>query len=400
MPEPHSPPTPPESDPTHHMQDTMPSTPRTQRAGRRVRWWLAGGVTLGLVLTGCSSTAATKPPPKTTTTSTSTTAAPAAALCPLTGSPVPGGGSVPQRPALAIKVDNYVAARPQSGLDKADIIFEEPVEGGITRYAAVFQCQQALLVGPVRSARNIDVGILGQFGAPLEAHVGGINPVIADIDASPIINLDLGAYALVDQHPAGRVAPYDTYASTLALWGLKPTDTTPPAPIFTYSKTTPTGFPVANVSIPFSSNSNVLWHYNPQIHAFLRYYGLKPDTLADGVQNTAANVLVQFVQITYGPWAENSQGGLEVQANLYNNASGPAELFRSGVVVGGTWSRSSLGQPTQFTAANGSPMTLQPGQTWVELVPNTVSVTATPPATPATSPTAAPKSTGSATTIG
>jgi hypothetical protein len=338
-----------------------------------------------LVLAGCASSSPTKNAHKQTTTTTSTTVAAApVSFCPLTGAAVPGGGGVPQRPALAVKVDNYAAARPQTGLDKADIIFEEPVEGGITRYAAVFQCQQPPLVGPVRSARNIDIGILGQFGAPLEAHVGGINPVIANIDASPIVNLDLGAYAAVDQHPAGRVAPYDTYASTAALWALKPTDTTPPAPIFAYSDTTPKGFPVASVSIPFSGNSNVVWHYDPRTHAFLRFYGLTPDVLADGTQNMAANVVVQFVQITYGPWAENSQGGLEVQANLYGNASGPAEVFRSGVEVGGTWSRSSLGQPTQFTAADGTPITLQPGQTWVELVPNTVTVTTTLPA-PSTS---------------
>jgi len=74
---------------------------------------------------------------------------------------------VPQRPALAVKVDNYAQARPQSGLDMADIVFEEPVEGGITRYVAVFQCQGAPEVGPIRSARNIDIGILGQFGRPL-----------------------------------------------------------------------------------------------------------------------------------------------------------------------------------------------------------------------------------------
>ena len=86
---------------------------------------------------------------------------------------------------MAVKIDNYPAGRPQSGLDKADIIFEEPVEGGITRFAAVFQCQDAALIGPVRSARNIDIGILGQLGNPLLAHVGGINPVIANINASP-----------------------------------------------------------------------------------------------------------------------------------------------------------------------------------------------------------------------
>ncbi|HTT86353.1 MAG TPA: DUF3048 domain-containing protein, partial [Acidimicrobiales bacterium] len=79
---------------------------------------------------------------------------PSGPVCPLTGQSAPGG-QVPQRPALAIKVDNYPAARPQSGLNDADIVFEEPVEGGITRFVAVFQCQPASLVGPIRSARAV-----------------------------------------------------------------------------------------------------------------------------------------------------------------------------------------------------------------------------------------------------
>ena len=104
---------------------------------------------------------------------------------------------------MAVKIDNYPDGRPQAGLDKADIVFEEPVEGGITRYAAVFQCQNVALIGPVRSARNIDIGILGQLGNPLEAHVGGINPVLANIDASPIVNVDLGDERFA-QDPPGR----------------------------------------------------------------------------------------------------------------------------------------------------------------------------------------------------
>ena len=174
----------------------------------------------GLVLAACSgSTPHHASSATTSTTTTSTTAAPAAvATCPLTGTPVPGGGPVPQRPALAVKIDNYPAARPQSGMDKADVIFEEPVEGGITRYAAVFQCQDAALVGPVRSARNIDIGILGQLGTPLLVHVGGINPVLANIAASPLVNVDLGNYGRLITHPAGRVAPYSTYSSTAQLW--------------------------------------------------------------------------------------------------------------------------------------------------------------------------------------
>jgi len=97
-------------------------------------------------------------------------------VCPLTGTTAPGG-KVPARPALAFKVDNYPNARPWSGIDKADIVFEEPVEGFITRLVAVFQCQQAPLVGPIRSARYVDQGITGLLSDPILIHVGDIDQV-------------------------------------------------------------------------------------------------------------------------------------------------------------------------------------------------------------------------------
>jgi Protein of unknown function (DUF3048) N-terminal domain/Protein of unknown function (DUF3048) C-terminal domain len=307
-----------------------------------------------------------------------TKAAPSGPLCPLTGQPSPSG-SVPQRPALAVKVDNYSAARPQSGLDHADIVFEEPVEGGITRYVAVFQCQEATLVGPIRSARNIDIGILGEFGHPLLVNVGGIGPVISNIEASPIIENDLRVDSSVVQNIPGRVAPYDTYASTAALWGLQPSQMTPPAPVFTYGAAVPVGRPATTISIPFSSSSDVTWNYDATTKQYLRFYGSMPDMLSDGVQNSAANVIVQFVQITYGPWLENDLGGLEVQANLYQDAGGQAEIFRNGVEVTGTWQRDALGQATEFMSSSGVAIALQPGRTWVELVPNTVAVTSSGP---------------------
>ena len=347
-----------------------------------LRLLLLAGPVVAVVLAGCTSgannaavaapttTTTTDPPPTTTTTT-------APAVCPLTGAP-PASGGVPQRAALAVKVDNYTSARPQSGLDKADVIFEEPVEGGITRYAAVFQCQTATSVGPVRSARNIDVGILGQLGTPILVHVGGIDPVIANINASPIMNFDLGSHGSVITNPPGRVAPYDTYTSTSAVWALYPKATTPPAPLFSYSPGPLPGTPVSSVSIPFSDTAPVVWQYNKQIGAFQRFYDGTPDALSDNVQNTAANVIVQFVQVTYGPWLENDQGGLEVQANLYDGASGQAMVFRGGTEISGTWQRSSLGQATQFTTSSGQTIPLQPGPTWVELVPSTITVAASP----------------------
>jgi Protein of unknown function (DUF3048) N-terminal domain/Protein of unknown function (DUF3048) C-terminal domain len=359
----------------------IPDDPH-RRARRPLAWGAFAAVGLaGVVLSACTASSASHPVaiPKDKPTSTTTTTTTPPPACPLTGAAAPLG-SVPQRPAMAVKIDNYPDGRPQSGLDKADIIFEEPVEGGITRYAAVFQCNNAGLIGPVRSARNIDIGILGQLGNPLLAHVGGINPVIANIDASPIVNVDLGASDSLMIHPPGRVSPDADFTSTALVYGTHPNMTTPPQPLFTYSGATPAGgSPVYSINIDFSNTANVTWKYNTALHAFQRFYnGNAPDALMDGVVNTAANVVVQYVPISYGPWAENDIGGLEVQAALYPNASGTAMVYRSGVAIPATWHRGALGSPTQFVDGSGNAIPLQPGQTWVELVPSTIMATTTP----------------------
>ena len=356
----------------------MGKTDHRRRRPRRPAGWalLATVGATGLVLSACSSSPAKRDAAPAQKTTTTTTKAPQ--LCPLTGAPAPSG-TVPQRPAMAAKIDNYPAARPQSGIDKADIVYEEPVEGGITRYAAVFQCQDAALIGPVRSARNVDVGILGQFGSPLLAHVGGINPVVANINASPIVNVDIGSSNSLMIHPAGKVPPDADYTSTAIVYRTHPTMTTAPQPVFTYSAAPSGGTPVNTVNIDYSSTSNVTWKWNPQAKAFLRFYnGTTPDMLSNGVQDQAANVIVQYVQISYGPWLENSQGGLEVQSDLYPDASGTAVVYRNGVAIQGTWRRTTLGSPTQFVDAYNDPIAMAPGQTWVELVPSSKIATTTP----------------------
>jgi hypothetical protein len=200
------------------------------------------------------------------------------------------------------------------------------VEGGITRFVAVFQCQEASLVGPIRSARAVDVPILDQLSKPLFVHAGGINPVIALVEGGNLINDDVFTHASIVQHPAGREAPYDTYASTSAAWGLNPIDTTPPAPLFTYSSTVPPGTPVGSISIPFSGTNDNNWTWSPLNGSWLLAIGGKAANTADRTRIGVANVIVQRVHVILGPWLENSEGGLEVQSQL--TGSGPLQVFR------------------------------------------------------------------------
>ena len=333
----------------------------------------------GALILGACSSSSKKAVKKPTTTTT------AAVLCPLTGTPAPGN-VVPQRPAVGVKIDNYSAARPQSGIDAADIVFEEPVEGGITRFNAVFQCQNSTKIGPVRSARQIDIGIESMFGNAGLAHIGGIEPVLSNITNSGIPNLDLGMVANSFVRDNSRYAPYNAYTSTSQLYALMPGKTTPPSPVYGYTTTVPSGVAVLSVNADFSGQSNVTWKWNPSTGTWLRFYdGTQADMLTDGTQNQAQNVIIQTVHVTYGPWVENSGGGLEVQAQLWNT-SGPAQVFRNGVQITGTWSRGASSSPTVFKDAKGKIITMAPGRTWVELLPDTSSssVVAAPTTTTST----------------
>jgi len=302
----------------------------------------------------------------------STTAAPSGPPCPLTGVAAPGG-SVPQRPALAIKVDNYPAARPQSGLDKADIVFEEPVEGGITRLVAVFQCQEASSVGDIRSARAVDVQILDELSKPLFVHAGGIAPVISLLAQGNLIDENVFDHESIVTLDPNRVAPYSTYTSTAQAWALDPSDTTPPAPIFTYSKTIPAGMAISSLHIPYSGTNDNTWAWSSSADQWQLEFSGQPALLSDGNQIGATNVVVQSVSVTYGPWVESGCCALEVQSQM--TGSGPLLVLRNGEEITGTWQRSSLSDATSLLASNGTTIPLDPGNTWVEIVPDSITVT-------------------------
>jgi hypothetical protein len=362
---------------------------QAQRDGRsRTRWYVLGAVVLVIVGVVLALTVGHgSPAKKTVATTTTTHPAATVATCPLTGTPAPGG-AVPARPALAVKIGNYTADRPSAGLNQADVVFEEPVEGTYTRLVAVFQCQEATLVGDLRSARQPDVAILSQLSNPIFLHAGGIDPVLALLAAAPIQdeNILKGGYGSVTINPAGRYAPYATFTSTAPAWALVPGDTSPPAPIFAYSAAPPAGSVAgsgASVHIPFSSTSDVTWTWDAAAGTYLRAYSGAPDKLVDGSQTASTNVVVLTVPTNTGPWLENSEGGYEVEVTA--TGTGPVVVLRDGVAITGTWSRSSLTQPATLTAANGKPITLQPGNTWEELAPQGVTVTTT--AAPAAAPT-------------
>jgi hypothetical protein len=285
--------------------------------------------------------------------------------CPLTG--VEPKGKVPDRPALAIKVENLPEARPQAGLDKSDIVYEEPVEGGITRFIVIFQCKDSSRVGPVRSARLTDAGVLSQYGHPVFGYAGGVPSVEQAVDAAGVIdeNYDIAIDAYV--RDSNRPMPHNLYTTTQALWKAAKKKGAPDA-IFSYDAEVPehskkVGFAHAD----FSGVSDVYWRWNAARGVWLRSHGTEAHLLEGDVQVSATNVIVQVVK-TKITGISDAAGNPSPEAITVG--SGRAYIFRDGRMIVGTWVRQGKDDVTQFLTKSGDEIKLAPGNTWIELYPN------------------------------
>ena len=291
-------------------------------------------------------------------------------ICPLTGER-PEHGSVPDRPALAVKVENLPEARPQTGLSWADVIYEEPVEAGITRFIAVYQCSDAGRIQPVRSARLTDPDVLVQYGRPLIGYAGAVPPVVERIRALGLVDVPDTRFPEAYERNPERAKPHDLVTSTTALYEAGGSDDGPPAPVFLYTEKEARGRPVAEIHIPFSTYSDVSWRWDGASRAFLRYDGNAPHGLSDGTQISTTNVIVQVVRIRLTSITDVN--GVR-SPEAITVGSGKAYILRNGRVIEGTWSRPALSQLTRFRDRSGAEIGLAPGQTWVELVPTDVPI--------------------------
>ncbi len=289
--------------------------------------------------------------------------------CPLTGEEV-SGTKVPHRPALAIKIENAPEARPQAALNDADIVVEEPVEGGYTRFIAIFQCTGSDRVGPVRSARTTDPKMLSQFGVPILGYSGAATPVLRALESADLVLIDEtdGGEAFV-RDPA-RSAPHNLYVSTGSIYRVADAGRQPPTPVFDYSAEWEGRSKKASaVHLPFSSASDVFWTWSARDGEWLRAHGNVPHTLEDGTRVSATNVVIQVVEVSSSEIID-AAGNPSPEVEL--TGSGKAYVLRDGRVIVGHWERSSLDELTTFVAKDGTEIALAPGRTWIELLPSTV----------------------------
>ena len=146
--------------------------------------------------------------------------------------------------------------------------------------------------------------------------------------------------------------------------------------MFQFSTQVPKGAThIVSASVPFSGASPVVWEWSQPDRQWLRFYNTQPDADPAGQQFHATNVVIQMVTTQKGPYDESGPDSQDVES--ITTGTGTAYVLRHGVMLKGTWSRPGGLNITRFTLPNGKPITLEPGTTWVEVVPDTVPVSFT-----------------------
>lgn len=309
---------------------------------------------------------------------------PAASTWPLTGLPVDDADADDtERPAMLVKVSNSPEARPQTGLDRADVVYEELVEGGVTRYLAVFHSDLPDVVGPVRSARPVDTQVLAGFGAPGFFYSGAREEVRALLASSPgavltegipVFFRDDGTYASTPVAPhdlfvrvaEARAVAEESGAAAFAGLGWR-FDEQPPD-----GETAGAGDGTgqdgddaagsddggAGVEIPMSRSFTTSWTYDDQAGVYRRSQDGTPSEVTGEGRIGAANVVVLAVRHYVG------DSGFPETDVL---GQGDALILRDGRRYAATWSKPTAAAPLELLTPDGEPFPLAPGRTWIHL---------------------------------
>ncbi len=277
---------------------------------------------------------------------------------PLTGQ---FGVAAVDRPALAVKIDNVDAGRPQIGLNRADIVYEEMVEGRLTRLIGVFHSQTPPVVGPVRSVRISDFDVLAPYNRPLLAASGANPGVLAALEGAPVVNVNA---LKVNEYwrDSRRRAPHNLMTSPAGLWKHAPDNAAAPPVMFSTGAIPSTGEPrPGGVAIDFG-RASVRWHWDGSQRVWRRTQNGTAHVDSAGQPMGAENVIVMVVDYT--------ANAIDAQSpEAHTIGRGRALMFVAGTWIDGWWARGAATQPIRFTTKAGSPVAFRPGQTWIELAP-------------------------------
>jgi len=280
------------------------------------------------------------------------------------------------RSPLGIMVENSIPARPQSSLNKADVVYEALAEGDITRFAGIFLSQGSEKIGPVRSAREYYLDWISEYGAAY-AHWGG-NEYVRALARSVFGSKDL------DQFVVGGAAFYRVgsgehsgFTDTGKLWNVlngRGANTFPQIRSWAFkedSSANPPAYSQINVNFSNANNYNVMWRYDASSNKYLRFNGGVSHTDREtGQQLSVKNVVVTFI---------DSLGYKQVTPGVSNRAfrtigSGKAKIFLDGTIIEANWKKDGRAERTVYTDEKGKEIKLNRGQIWMEMVPSGSSV--------------------------
>lgn len=345
--------------------------------GRRLRRTaaLTSSVIALVMLAACTAPAPvpTPTPTPTPTFVSSYEAPPPFDLAPLTGEVVSAGSVL--APAFAAKIDNHPSARPQVGLDRADVVWEILVEGGLTRYIAVWQSDIPDEIGPIRSVRPVDPAIVSPQGGII-AYSGGQARFVVAMQQAPVYNAIHGQRDTADTMFRGQNAPAPHNVIVRAAQIVEQQSALPaPEQQFSFAENiaaataTKEGAATTRIDLRFGSASTPAWVWSADQQSFIRYMtGGAPDVAAGGTQLSAVNIVTLRVPVQV----------IQNVPTINLIGQGEAWVSTGGATVPATWFKNSLTDPIRLLDANGVAVRLAPGNTWVELVPlgGTVSFTA------------------------
>lgn len=278
------------------------------------------------------------------------------------------------RQAITVKIENTPAGRPQIGIGQADLVVQELVEGGLTRLAAMYQSQYPDMVGPVRSMRETDIGIVLPTAGTLAAS-GGSGSTVSTIESA-------GVPVAVEGDPgfsraADRRSPYNVMLNVAELGATLP-DSPPPGPYLPFGQV-----PEGAVGAP-AAGLNLRWPGSSSAFAYDAQSGTWNRTdLPDASGFSFTNVIALSLPVTFG--AGTDAAGTPIPT-MVTTGSGKGIIATGGAAYEVTWSKASQSAPWKFSfpAAGGSgaleSFTVPPGRSWLALLPdNGGSTTVTPP---------------------
>ncbi|MGH3509666.1 MAG: DUF3048 domain-containing protein [Nocardioidaceae bacterium] len=328
-------------------------TLRTHASSRTV---LVIAVAGALALAGCSGGSKAPAAGGSTSTQPSVTAPPPSWVSPLTG--VKTDGNAPKRPIMIVKIDNSIDSAPQIGLHGADLVTEELVEGGITRLAVFYYSKLPKVVGPVRSMRATDIGVVEPAHAVLVAS-GGAPPTVRRIARAHIKTFTEGAVGYYRDD--SRAAPYNLFMHIRALAKtLKPPKQrlTPYLP-WGSANGLPRGRKAVGLSATFSGGHTTQWSYRGGHYVNTNSNG------AHGDRYFPDTVLVLRVHVGNAGYLDPA--GNPVPETDFTG-TGAAIVFHAGRMLHATWDKHGFHRALTLKTAAG-PLGLPPGHVWVELVP-------------------------------